>query len=92
MVKVGTSGFSFPDWVGNIYPADIKKGDGSGCEKVNPLQPYSLVYVRDDGVVRYTFTQPKQILDMYRLLCSGKTIPCEALCRLFDEQTSNGNI
>ena len=27
MIKVGTSGFSFPDWVGNIYPANIKKGD-----------------------------------------------------------------
>ena len=27
MIIVGTSGFSFPDWVGNIYPANIKKGD-----------------------------------------------------------------
>ena len=27
MIKVGTSGFSFPDWLGNIYPHDIKKGD-----------------------------------------------------------------
>lgn len=68
-----------------------QKGDGSGCEKVNPLQPYFLVYVRDDGVVRYTFTQPKQILDMYRLLCAGKTLHYEALCHLFDEQTDNGN-
>jgi hypothetical protein len=28
---------------------------------------------------------------MYRLLCAGKTVPYEALCRLFDEQTDNGN-
>jgi len=27
MIKVGTSGFSFPDWVGKIYPANIKKGE-----------------------------------------------------------------
>lgn len=27
MIKVGTSGFSFPDWVGTIYPFDMKKGD-----------------------------------------------------------------
>ncbi|HHT9139132.1 MAG TPA: hypothetical protein ACFYEK_18055 [Candidatus Wunengus sp. YC60] len=27
MIKVGTSGFSFPDWVSSIYPSDIKKGD-----------------------------------------------------------------
>jgi len=26
MIKVGASGFSFPDWVGAIYPANIKKG------------------------------------------------------------------
>ncbi|HHT9129677.1 MAG TPA: DUF72 domain-containing protein, partial [Candidatus Brocadiaceae bacterium] len=27
MIKIGTSGFSFPDWVGNIYPPNIKKAD-----------------------------------------------------------------
>ena len=27
MIKIGTSGFSFPDWVGTIYPTNIKKGD-----------------------------------------------------------------
>lgn len=27
MIKIGTSGFSFLDWVGNIYPTNIKKGE-----------------------------------------------------------------
>lgn len=27
MIKVGTSGFSFPDWIGTVYPSDIRKGD-----------------------------------------------------------------
>ncbi|TVM00173.1 MAG: hypothetical protein CV087_15345 [Candidatus Brocadia sp. WS118] len=27
MIKIGTSGFFFPDWVGKIYPNDIKKGE-----------------------------------------------------------------
>jgi uncharacterized protein YecE (DUF72 family) len=27
MIKLGTSGFSFPDWIGNVYPAKIKKQD-----------------------------------------------------------------
>jgi len=27
MIKIGTSGFSFPDWIGTIYPANIKKGE-----------------------------------------------------------------
>jgi len=25
-IKIGTSGYSFDDWVGNFYPSDIKKG------------------------------------------------------------------
>ena len=58
---------------------------------MNPLQPYFLVYVRDDGIVRYTFAQPKQILEIYRLLCAGKATPHEALCKLFDQDTHNGS-
>ncbi|MBI3249158.1 MAG: DEAD/DEAH box helicase family protein [Deltaproteobacteria bacterium] len=65
-------------------------GDTTGNEQVNPLQPYFLVYVRNDGVVRYTFAQPKQILEIYRVLCAGKTVPYEALCNLFDAETANG--
>lgn len=65
-------------------------GDSVGNEKVNPLQPYFLVYVRNDGTVRYNFTHPKQILDIYRLLCSGKSEPIQELCELFNQETNNG--
>lgn len=27
MIKIGTSGYSFPDWIGTIYPKSIKKED-----------------------------------------------------------------
>jgi SNF2 family DNA or RNA helicase len=67
-----------------------QRGDSSGSETINPLQPYFLVYVRDDGIVRFTFAQPKQILEIFRTLCSGKTVPYEELCNLFDQQTQNG--
>ncbi|MCI0539935.1 MAG: hypothetical protein L0Z50_32420 [Verrucomicrobiales bacterium] len=40
--------------------------------------------------MRFSFAQPKQILEIYRLLCSGKTAPYEQLCRLFDAETSDG--
>jgi|GEM_PF-1218272 len=59
-------------------------------ETVNPLQPYFLVYVRDDRIVRYSFAQPKQILEVYRLLCADRTTPYEELCNLFDQETRNG--
>ena len=65
-------------------------GDSEGNEKVNPLQPYFLVYIRNDGTVRYNFTHPKQILDIYRLLCTGKGEPIQELCDLFNEETNNG--
>ncbi len=65
-------------------------GDTTGNEKVNPLQPYFLVYIREDGTVRYNFTHPKQILDIYRLLCTSKDQPLQQLCDLFNHETNNG--
>jgi SNF2 family DNA or RNA helicase len=64
--------------------------DASGNEAVNPLQPYFLVYIREDGEVRYNFTAPKQILEIFRALCQGKTEPYAALCEFFDSETKDG--
>ncbi len=58
--------------------------------KLNPTQPYFLVYIRNDGMVRFSFAYPKQVLEMYRQLCSGKNRPYDELCALFDEYTANG--
>jgi len=62
----------------------------ASSESINPLQPYFLVYVLDDGNVRFGFAHPKQILDIFRVLCSGKGEPFGALCNLFDHQTNHG--
>ena len=59
-------------------------------ESVNPLQPYYLIYIRDDGEVRYNFTAPKQILEIFRALCQGQEEPYQQLCDLFDNETHNG--
>ena len=48
------------------------------------------MYIRDDGEVRYNFTAPKQVLELFRLLCQGKAEPYAALCQVFDAQTQNG--
>jgi hypothetical protein len=92
--KIETSLFN-QDAVDVIKPGIIfclrQLGDSTGNEKVNPLQPYFLVYVRTDGTVRYNFTHPKPILDIYRLLCSGKTEPIQSLCDLFNQETNNGS-
>jgi len=77
-------------------PSEVPAAAGSSADKgrategINPLQPYFLVYVLDDGNVRFGFAHPKQILDIYRLLCSGKDEPYTQLCNLFDQQTNHG--
>ncbi|MEI6775949.1 MAG: helicase-related protein [Chloroflexales bacterium] len=77
-----------------IQPGTIfclrQKADAKGTERINPLQPYFLVYIRDDGVVRFGFAQPKQILDIFRTLCAERTTPYQALCDMFDAQTQDG--
>ena len=59
-------------------------------QTVNPLSPYFLVYIHVDGTVRYNFAAPKQVLEIFRALCQGKTEPYADLCKLFDEQTHHG--
>ena len=68
-------------------PSAAKK---DATKEINPLQPYFLVYVLDDGNVRFGFAHPKQILDIYRMLCTGKSEPYSQLCNLFDQQTNHG--
>jgi hypothetical protein len=65
-------------------------GEGKSATQVNPLQPYFLVYVLNDGNVRLGFAQPKQLLGIYRELCAGKTSADDDLCAVFDQETADG--
>jgi hypothetical protein len=58
--------------------------------QINPLQPYYLIYVMQDGNSRYTFAQPKRILEAMRALCAGRKEPIAELCKWFDETTLKG--
>jgi SNF2 family DNA or RNA helicase len=68
-----------------------QKEDIEGAATVNPLNPYFLVYVRDDSTVRFNYTHPKQILEIFRLLSVGKEMPYDKLCDIFNKKTDNGN-
>ncbi len=57
---------------------------------VNPLGAYYLLYIRDDGTVRFTFTHAKNTLTLFQKLCAGKTEPYQQLCDLFDQETGHG--
>jgi len=74
---------------GVIYCLSQKNGSDDN-EAVNPLNPYFLIYIRDDGTVRYNYTNAKQILEIYRLICQNQKQPYEKLCDLFNQETDNG--
>ena len=57
---------------------------------VNPLGAYYLLYIRDDGEVRFNFTHAKNTLTLFQKLCAGQTEPLQELCDLFDRETENG--
>jgi hypothetical protein len=59
--------------------------------QINPLNPYFLVYVYDDGTVKFNYAQSKSILEVFRLLCQDQDRAFELLCDLFNEKTQNGS-
>lgn len=59
-------------------------------QEVNPLYPYFMVYLYDNGELKYNYTHPKQILEIYRILCQDKATPYDLLCDLFNAQTQEG--
>ena len=67
-----------------------QKADSEENEAINPLNPYFLVYIREDGTVRYNYTNAKQILEIFRLLCQGENVAYEKLSEVFNEETQNG--
>ena len=60
-------------------------------EAATSLYPYYLVYVASDGTVHVKNTNPKKILDLYKVLCQGKDKPIDKLVKLFNKETKNGS-
>ena len=59
--------------------------------QINPLDPFYLVHVKDDGTVARGFAQPKPILEAWRSLSIGHTEAFEVLCNAFDDETEQGS-
>ena len=58
---------------------------------INPLSPHYLVYVHDDGTVRYSFAQPKESLLLLRNIAAGEENSIGKLCEQFNTKTSQGS-
>ena len=68
----------------------LKRIGDPAARTPNRLWPYFLVYVRDDGTVRYTFRQARQCLALFRLLAAGRPEAITALEDAFDQETEHG--
>ena len=64
-----------------------QKQASEGNAAINPLASYFLAYIRMDGTISYNYTHAKHILEIYRLLCQGVTLPYDQLCELFNTET-----
>ena len=62
----------------------------SPSRQLNPLAPHYLVYVHDDGTVRFSFAQPKETMLLFRDLAAGETSAFDRLCDRFDAATKDG--
>ena len=60
-------------------------------EKVaSPIFPYYLVFVRNNGEIRYGCANSRQVLELFESVAVGKTDPIQGLCDRFDRETQNG--
>ena len=66
----------------NINEIDIKKQ--------NILHPYYMVYVKDNGQIKYNHLEIKNILDILRVTCKNKNEPIKDVCSKFNRETKDG--
>ena len=74
---------------GVIFTLKQIKGKEQSKEQ-NPLFPYYMVYITDDGEVKLSFLQAKKILDYCKKLCSGKNEILRELVNEFNAKTDDG--
>ena len=74
---------------GVIFTLRQVKGKEQSKEQ-NPLFPYYMVYISDDGEVQLSFLHAKKILDYYKKLCSGKDDVLKELAEEFNKETNDG--
>ena len=61
-----------------------------GTTTPSPVYPCYLVYVKDDGQIRYGCANAERILHLFEACSADKHEPITELCDWFDEQTDRG--
>ena len=66
------------------------RNNGVNINKQNRLHPFYLVYLKDNGEVKYNHLDVKSILDALRATSKGRAEPLAELCRSFNKETKDG--
>ena len=56
----------------------------------SPVHPFYLVYIKNDGTIRYGCSNTRQALQTLENAAIGKTQPIQNLCDRFDRETGHG--
>ena len=68
----------------------LKRADSYKNESdKNPIYPYYMAYVKEDGEILYNYSNVKKILDIYKSLCIGNNKVINDLVEEFNEETKN---
>ncbi|WP_418543179.1 helicase-related protein [Intestinibacter bartlettii] len=71
----------------------LKRADSYKNESdKNPIYPYYMAYVKEDGEILYNYSNVKKILDIYKSLCIGNNKVLNDLVEQFNEETKNQKI
>jgi len=70
--------------------ANATKPRPADSGNINPLSPHFLLYVHDDGTIRYSFAQSKEALLLFRNLAADQENAIERLCEKFNTCTCDG--
>ena len=74
---------------GVIFTLQSTKENREKSEK-NPLDPYYMIYVTEDGDIPYSYTHSKKILDMYKKITQTSSEVDGRAAKAFAKQTKNG--
>jgi len=74
---------------GVIFTLQSTKENQGKSEK-NPLYPYYMLYITEDGEIPYSYTHSKKILDMYKKISQTSSKVDDSATKAFAKQTKNG--
>ncbi len=66
------------------------RNDTVNIDNINPLHPFYLVYIKDNGEVLSSHLNVKTTLDILRSISKGKNEPIKKVYEIFNEETDDG--